>query len=126
MRFEIPIPPMPKLRPRMTRRGRVYTPKKTTDFEGEVQFWISQYDFEPINNGAIRARIDFIYEKPKSIKKSKIYKTTKPDLDNLIKAILDSLNGICYKDDNQIVELSSTKKYGSEDLIVLTLETLDE
>ena len=125
MQFEIPIQPIPKLRPRLTKRGRVYTPRKTLDFEGEVQFWVSQHDFEPLLSGSISAKIEFIYEKPKSVKKSKIYKDTRPDLDNLIKAVLDALNGVCYKDDGQIVELYAVKKYGTEDLIVLTLEPLD-
>ena len=37
--------------------------------------------------------------------------TVKPDCDNLAKSILDSLNGLAYQDDKQVVELSIKKYY---------------
>ena len=33
------------------------------------------------------------------------------DLDNVVKAVQDALNGVIYKDDAQIVSLHATKKY---------------
>ena len=59
------------------------------------------------------------YEIPKSISKKKkqemledkIRPTIKPDTDNIAKSILDSLNGIAYKDDKQIVSLKVDKYY---------------
>ena len=39
--------------------------------------------------------------------------TVKPDCDNLAKSILDSLNGLAYHDDKQVVELV-VKKYYAE------------
>ena len=38
---------------------------------------------------------------------------SRPDIDNFIKIILDSLNGIILKDDAQIVSLTSTKEYSA-------------
>lgn len=38
----------------------------------------------------------------------------KPDLDNLIKFIMDVLNGIGYEDDNQVYKISSKKVYDNE------------
>ena len=35
----------------------------------------------------------------------------KPDVDNVAKIILDSISGIVYKDDKQIVKLTVSKKY---------------
>lgn len=37
------------------------------------------------------------------------YKRTKPDIDNLIKTVLDAANGHLWNDDNQIVEIRSFK-----------------
>jgi Holliday junction resolvase RusA-like endonuclease len=34
-----------------------------------------------------------------------IYKGQTPDIDNLIKAILDGLNGIAWQDDTQVVKI---------------------
>ena len=48
----------------------------------------------------------------------------KPDADNIAKAILDSLNGLAYKDDNQIVDLSVKKEYGLENKIIVILEEI--
>ena len=35
----------------------------------------------------------------------------KPDLDNLVKAVLDALNDLAWHDDAQIIELHVSKKY---------------
>lgn len=59
------------------------------------------------------------YEIPKSTSKKKkqemledkIRPTIKPDTDNIAKSILDSLNGIAYKDDKQVVDLRVRKQY---------------
>ena len=45
------------------------------------------------------------------------FKDTKSDIDNLIKSIMDGLNGIAYNDDRQVVILHSQKEYGDEDSV---------
>ena len=40
--------------------------------------------------------------------------TKKPDLDKLIRAILDSLTGIVYKDDCQVWNIHASKVYSTE------------
>ena len=42
---------------------------------------------------------------------NEIYPTIKPDTDNIAKSILDSLNGIAYLDDKQVVDLRVRKQY---------------
>ena len=39
----------------------------------------------------------------------------KPDADNIAKIILDSLNGVAYKDDSQIVDIRIIKKYTEDE-----------
>lgn len=48
-----------------------------------------------------------------------IYKTSKPDGDNLQKAIFDGLNGIVYVDDSRIAQIAVQKIYGKEPMIEL-------
>ena len=43
------------------------------------------------------------------------------DIDNVGKIILDSLNGIAYIDDKQVVELNVTKKRNSSDYVVVKI-----
>ena len=47
--------------------------------------------------------------------KGEMLPTKKPDVDNIIKIILDSLNGLAYKDDAQIVARTCQKLYVNDD-----------
>ncbi|WP_163360796.1 RusA family crossover junction endodeoxyribonuclease, partial [Klebsiella aerogenes] len=41
--------------------------------------------------------------------------TSKPDIDNLLKAVADGMNGIVYADDAAIVSFSCSKVYAAGD-----------
>ena len=41
--------------------------------------------------------------------------TKKPDVDNIIKVVLDGLNKTAYEDDKQVVKVSLEKIYTKED-----------
>jgi Holliday junction resolvase RusA-like endonuclease len=43
-----------------------------------------------------------------------VFPNVKPDLDNVVKAVLDALNGVVYLDDAQVVNLVATKRYATE------------
>lgn len=122
--FTIEGKPQGKARPRFTKRRnktRCYTPKKTVDYEELVKYeYIRQcksYYFG--DDTALCVLINIFYpianNTKKSIKKDMVEEiirpTKKPDIDNVIKIICDSLNGIAYKDDAQIVELNTYKYY---------------
>lgn len=102
--------PIPKARPRMTKTGHVYTPATTKAFEFLVQqVWNGQRGKKLIT-GPIGIYILFVLPKPKSVK-NRLYPVVKPDLDNLVKSVLDGLNGFAYKDDCQIIDISAAKRY---------------
>lgn len=61
---------------------------------------------------SIVVRVVFHFEKPRSAKK-RVYPTVKPDIDKCLRAILDALTGIAYKDDAQVIEVKTQKLYGS-------------
>ena len=55
----------------------------------------------------------FYFSRPKSVSyKKRPDHTVKPDIDKLIRAVLDALTGIFYADDAQVDELYVTKMYG--------------
>ena len=122
--FKIPGKAQAKQRPRMGRSGIVYTPKETLIHENYVKMCYSdyakQFGWLPYEN-QVRAEIEVLVAVPKSDSKTKkkakiegmIRPAVKPDCDNLAKSILDSLNGLAYHDDKQVVELS-VKKYYAE------------
>jgi len=113
--FVLPFLPAPKGRPRVGKFG-VYTPKKTRDSENQIKdfiFSFSKLFFEQPTKMAIGVELQFTMIRPKSSKKK--YPTVKPDIDNLIKTLLDAMNGIIYADDNQIIDLSASSRYGEEE-----------
>ena len=65
---------------------------------------------QPIE-GAIEIKLDFIYQKPKSVKRD--LPTVAPDLDKQIRSVLDALTGVAYVDDGQVVGITATKRYGA-------------
>lgn len=106
--FNFPVDPVAKGRPRFA-KGRAYTPQKTRDFERLIKAMARiQYKGEPLD-GPISATIVFLIKKPKTVKRE--YPIVKSDLDNYIKAALDSLNGIAFHDDCQVIEINASKKY---------------
>jgi hypothetical protein len=50
----------------------------------------------------------------------------KPDLDNLIKWVLDGGNGILWSDDRFIVQLSSRKEFSKNPCTIINIETIKE
>ena len=58
---------------------------------------------------SMRLRIAFWLPRPKSVKRAE--PTVKPDLDKLVRAVLDGLTGIVYRDDAQVVAVEAEKRY---------------
>ncbi len=55
--------------------------------------------------------IAFRLPKPKSTPKSHKRMTKKPDLDKLIRTVLDALTGVVFDDDSQVTMISASKGY---------------
>jgi crossover junction endodeoxyribonuclease RusA len=65
--------------------------------------------------GPVEVAIYFRFRRPKSHTKKQresYWHCQKPDVDNLAKAVLDALSGICFGDDAQICQISIRKKLG--------------
>ena len=124
-----------KQRPRFNSKARrTYTPQDTVNYENWVKLCYQQQDGRHLE-GPVVAEIIAYYKIPKSYSKYKqldcklgnLRPTKKPDIDNCIKVILDSLNGIAYKDDSQIVEVVASKKWTAEnERVEFTLREISE
>ena len=62
--------------------------------------------------GAVLVYCVFTMPKPKTVKRDLPH--VAPDLDKLIRAVLDALTAIAYLDDGQVVEIHSAKIYGTQ------------
>lgn len=126
MDFHIPMVPVPKGRPRMTRGGAVYTPRKTHDAENFIRGWVKRSWHSAPMDGPISVSIRFWLPKPSSNRKTAPWGHC-GDLDNYAKTVLDALNKLVYTDDCQICHLELSKHYvagGGEPGIDLTVDML--
>ena len=130
--FEVPGKITGKGRPRVnTTTAIAYTPAKTKEYEELVkQYFIIKYrKINPLE-GRIKINITAYFSVPKNTSKKQeenmlnnaISPTKKPDIDNIAKIILDALNKLAFKDDNQITKLEIEKKYGTEEKISVKVE----
>lgn len=133
IRFEVPGKPVAKARPRLGKHGNTYTPDKTANYESLVRLTFKrEYPKHKLLEGYIEASITAIFEVPKSYPKKKtkdLLETHnnydhKPDTDNLAKIILDSLNGLAYKDDAQVTVLHVNKEYGEQAKVIVEIKEI--
>jgi Holliday junction resolvase RusA-like endonuclease len=119
--FTVEGKPQGKGRPRSTVRGgfaRHYTPAKTVAYEKLTAFRAREAYDGPIHLGPVKLGIEMVIPWPASTSKAKravqSYAPVKPDIDNVVKAICDGLNGVIYKDDAQVIRCIATKKRGDD------------
>ena len=95
--FTIYGKPQGKQRPRLGKHG-VYTPKATKRYEQSIA-WGYLATRSGMISGPVRLRVECYFPDLR-----------RRDIDNVVKCIMDGLNGIAYKDDSQVVELSASSK----------------
>lgn len=114
--FEVPGKVIGKARPRFTRSGQTYTPSRTRLYEREIR-----QAFIAAGGSAISGPVHVDIEATTGVQKSATkgqrvrrlagdeLALTKPDLDNVEKALLDALNGAAYGDDVSVVSVRKIK-----------------
>ncbi len=138
VRFIVPGEPKGKARPRVFTnkegKSQAVTPQNTLSYENLVR-WVFTNTMEARKlQGEIEAKIVAMYPIPKNMTKKnrqlidegKLHPTKKPDLDNVAKIILDSLNKIAFDDDSQVIRLIVEKHFSDEPRVEVTLRELDE
>lgn len=125
--------PIGKQRPRFAlKAGRVqaYTPPKSTHYEKMVAraYKLAGGQMFP-DDVAVRVsiRIGLRIPSSASVKRKQamrgglIRPLTKPDTDNVIKSVLDGLNGVAYADDKQVTTVRATKVYDDDPHITVRI-----
>lgn len=126
MIFKIEGQPQGKGRPKFTRDGHCFTPKATREYENLIAEEYKAAKGETLD-GYIRVNIKAYYKIPKSTTKINrgkieagiIKPAVKPDIDNVVKAILDGLNGVAYHDDSQVIYVNGEKFYADEPCVIV-------
>ena len=94
--------------------GRAVVTSANRNLKGwrDIVALVSQEHAE-YNEGAVHVSLDFYLPRPVSLPKKVQEHIKRPDLDKLIRACLDSMTGIMFKDDSQVVSVSATKNYAT-------------
>ena len=130
--FEVPGEPRGKGRPRFTRDGHPYTDNETRTYEQKIiAYYRKQLGaFRWADSAFVSVYITAVYPIPKSATKAatagmqagRILPSRKPDIDNVLKVVLDALNGVAYKDDSRVTQVSARKVYGMQPKLVIEMK----
>lgn len=119
----VPGPPIGKGRPRATTMGghvRLYTPKKTADWERSAALLARNAWMRAPSEDLCKLEVVAVFSRPKRLLRKKdpeerLWHGSKPDIDNVVKSVADSLvmAGV-IRDDTQVVEIHARKVYASK------------
>lgn len=118
--------------------GRVVSPQKRTLVEWrETVAWHARQNgapAEPTSN-PVRVRLQFMLPRPRShfgtgrnsgvLKQSApLWPVGRPDLDKLVRAILDALTGVTWSDDSQVVDIDAFKAWDDQPGVHIEIHTV--
>lgn len=131
--FVVSGEPKSQPRPKASRRGsfiHIYTPATAKAWKGSVAKAAGPFLSAGPLTGPLSLSLDFRFARPKShftskgalSKSARLAHTTKPDADNLAKAVMDALTDAgLWRDDTQIVQLNVTKTYDANEGVTVRL-----
>ena len=134
--FEVPGEPRGKGRPRFSKTmGQAYTDSETRAYEEKiVAYYRKQHmGYRWPENAFISVEVTAYLPIPKSATKAaqagmqagRILPSRKPDIDNILKVVLDALNGVAYKDDSRVVSVCAKKLYSNDPKLVIVMKGSD-
>lgn len=121
--FVVPGEAVGKGRPRVSTisgHARMFTPQKTANYETLIAMAAQQaMAGRELIGGPVLVEMKIMVSVAASWSKKKtaealagdVMPTKKPDADNVLKAICDGINGIVFKDDVQVVNVSLSKRF---------------
>lgn len=115
--IRIPGKPYALKRPRRARHGGMFDPKENREAKRTIGAAAHCIVRKPIT-APVMLDIRFRFERPQSHFTTKGLRaiaptshTQKPDIDNLVKAVLDGMNQIAWLDDKQVIEVRARKDW---------------
>lgn len=133
--FSVPGKPRGQGRPRFG-NGRAYKKGEDVAYEAEIAKAAKDAAAEagialPVTDDerGVSLRVDAYFPVPSSKPKwwkaaalgDRIRPEVKPDLDNVIKAVMDALNGVAWGDDSHVTCLWAAKAYSSQPRLSVAL-----
>ena len=119
----IPGPPIGKGRPRATKMGahiRLYTPQRTVEWEKSAALLARNAWMRAPSEDYCKLEVVAVFPRPKRLLRkkdpdSRMWHGSKPDIDNVVNSVADSLvmAGV-IRDDTQVVEIHARKVYAAK------------
>jgi Holliday junction resolvase RusA-like endonuclease len=138
IKFSVPGEPQGKGRPIFSTYGghvNARTPEKTIAYENLIRtMYRKAYPGRRFpDNEMLDLRVIAFFTIPSSISNKRhaamvageVRPTKKPDADNILKVVADSLNKIAYHDDAQVVDTQLRKFYSTEPRIEITIQSVN-
>ena len=123
LRLYLPIRPEPQARPRANFKTK-HAYSTHPDFYYICMLEATKKAPPRPLTGALRLCVRFMYKRP-SAHNFEIYKTSRADLDNLEKAVMDALTSAkWWVDDALVASKFSTKVWGDRDCCEIQVDTL--
>lgn len=126
--------PIGKGRPRFAMKGgrvNAYTPPKSKHYERQIekdyklaggQMFPDDVPVKITVRIALRMPASASRKKREAMRGGLIRPLVKPDTDNVIKSVLDGLNGVAYADDKQVTCVRAVKVYDDVPHITVTVD----
>lgn len=138
--FIVPGQPQGKGRPKIVKIGgfsRMATPQKTVFYENLVAHAAGKAMAaarQPLLEGPLEVVMAIDCQVPASWSGKKqrmalageIHPTSKPDIDNVVKAIFDGCNGVVWKDDVQVIDVAVRKRYTAAPRVQVWVQTAEQ
>jgi Holliday junction resolvase RusA-like endonuclease len=114
-------------------RAVAFTPQKTRMYEAMIRHEAQNAMAGALPlEGPVRIEIDAHFGIPRSATKrfvadalaQRAFPLKRPDLDNSLKAALDALNTVVFRDDAQVVEIVARKTYSQQPCLIVTVAPL--
>jgi Holliday junction resolvase RusA-like endonuclease len=114
-------------------RSVAFTPQKTRMYEAMIRHeaQAAMAGALPLE-GPVRIEVEAQFGIPRSAPKRLVadalarraFPLKRPDLDNTVKAALDALNTVVFRDDAQVVEIVARKVYSQQPCLIVTVAPL--
>lgn len=127
--------PQGSLRAFKAKSGAVVTPQqpKVLKWRADIRAGINDLGVEP-SGSAFHVDVAFSFRRPNNHHTSKgflktgapRYHTQAPDVDKLLRAVLDALTGVVWHDDKQVAYVRGHKQWSERDEATITITALEE
>lgn len=109
--FFVPGTPAPQGSKTHKGHGRMVESSKAVEPWRAAVGWVGLRQKFHVQDGPVAVTVTFALKRPLRLVKGRVVPCTRPDIDKLLRAVLDALSGVTFRDDGQVVHVEAWKRY---------------